>query len=102
MLYFIKDKACTYYGNLLDIHASTQHIRALPLIEVLRYSALNTVEIHNGIMLDFYPGLPHIHTYCKHNLHIRLVLHSKFSYSMKAAGTIWETTRKEQALMQIR
>ena len=24
--------------------------------EVVRYSALNTVEIHNGIMLDFYIG----------------------------------------------
>ena len=35
---------------------------------------------------------------CKHNLHIILVLHSKFSYSMKAARTICETTNADQVI----
>ena len=29
-------------------------------MEVLHYSASNAVEIRNGIMFDFYPGLPHM------------------------------------------
>ena len=33
-------------------------IIALPLMEVLHYSTLN-MEICNGIMFDFHPGLPH-------------------------------------------
>ena len=60
---------------------------------LLCYSALNAVEIHNGIMLDNCHICKYF-TYCKHNLYIRLVLHSKFSYSVKAAGTIWETTKE--------
>ena len=24
----------------------------------------NAIEIHNGIMFDFYPGLPHLSTLC--------------------------------------
>ena len=43
---------------------STSYIWALPLMEVLcymqRFKCSNAVKIRNRIMLDFYPGLPHI------------------------------------------
>ena len=39
------------------IHASTKH-RAPPLIKLLQYGV--AIEIHGGIILDFYTGLPHM------------------------------------------
>ena len=39
---------------------STECIGAPPLTEILRYRAWNVVEIHNRIMFNFYPGLPHM------------------------------------------
>ena len=36
----------------------TACIWALPLAEVLHYSTLNAVKLHNGIMFDFYSQLP--------------------------------------------
>ena len=48
---------------------STQCIWALPLTEVLCYSTFehsNAIKIRNGIMFNFYPGLPHI---CSINWH---------------------------------
>ena len=30
------------------------------LTALQRFECDNTVEIHNGIMFDFYPGLPHV------------------------------------------
>ena len=48
---------------------STLRIWTPLLTEVLRYSALNTVnavKICNGIMFDFYLGLPHVLLYTAH------------------------------------
>ena len=42
-----------------SIHELTQRVWAPPVTEVLRYSVSNAVMLLNGIMFDFYPGLPH-------------------------------------------
>ena len=51
----------------------TQHVWAPPLTEVLHtvFERGNALEIRNGIMFDFYPGLPHVtisqmYTACHH------------------------------------
>ena len=44
--------------NILDTF--TQHVWAPPITKVLRYSSLKRQCVRNGIMLDFYPELPHI------------------------------------------
>ena len=58
----IKSGAHTHCTDVSGIHESTQFVSVPPLIEVLRYSASNTVtwSKHNRIMFDFYPGLAHI------------------------------------------
>ena len=62
-LNFIKGRAHVRFVDLLDIHVSTKHIWALPLMEVQRYGASKAAianEIRNGITFDFYMELPHI------------------------------------------
>ena len=52
-----------HYVDLSAIHACLLHVGAPPLMQALRYSALNvvnTVELRNRILFDFYLGLPHI------------------------------------------
>ena len=56
------------YIDLSGIYATTLHVWALHLTEVLGYSALNKVEIHNRTMLNFYLGLPHILSVIYRNL----------------------------------
>ena len=68
------------YVNLSGIHTSSLCIWVPPLMEGLCYSASNAVrqiELRNGIMFNFYPGLPHLYipVYVANNLcsHICLV-----------------------------
>ena len=49
-----------HYIDLSGIHTSTLHAYDPPPL-VGRYSSLDV--IHNGMMFDFYPGLPHIYLY---------------------------------------
>ena len=35
-----------------------------------RFKRGNTVEIRNGIIFDFYPGLPHMCSHGSHDLHL--------------------------------
>ena len=35
-----------------------------------RFKHGNMVEIHNGIIFDFYPGLPHMCSHGSHDLHL--------------------------------
>ena len=51
---------CTEKLHQYMYDKSTYRVWASPLTEVLCYSG-NAVEICNGIMFDFYPGLPHIY-----------------------------------------
>ena len=57
---WIKGGACTC---CIDMSASTLPYEPLPLTEGLYYSTSNVVTQlkYNGIMFDFYPGLPHIY-----------------------------------------
>ena len=44
----------------------TQHVWAPPVTQVLSYSVLNTeyeINVCNGIMFVFHPGLPHVHVF---------------------------------------
>ena len=45
---------------------------------LLRFERSNTVEIRNGIMFDFYPGLPHIPN--------SIDLMHLFTYEMEVGG----------------
>ena len=65
-------KFCPDYGLLLELHALTLVARSYALLAahmnptlngsfvLQRFKRGNAVEIHNRIMFDFCPGLPHI------------------------------------------
>ena len=38
-----------------------------------RFERSNAIEIRNGIMFDFYPGLPHIYIYGKYTVRLTSV-----------------------------
>ena len=43
----------THCVNVSSVHEFTQ-----------RFERGNTIKMHSRIMFDFYPGLPHVLTYC--------------------------------------
>ena len=49
-------------------------------MEVLGYSALNRVEIHNRIMLNFYLGLPHILSVICFIFVVKIFLYTEIMY----------------------
>ena len=53
-----------------------------------RFERGNAMEIHNGIMLDFYPGLPHM-TFLLANIRTEQIL--DFNSSSKDASCMGET-----------
>ena len=38
----------------------SMQVQAPPLTEVQRYKCNDVIEIHNGIIFNFYTGLPHV------------------------------------------
>ena len=50
-----------HFVDLLDIHASTKHVWAPPLLFSDTFKHNNVIEICDGITFDFYMGLPHMH-----------------------------------------
>ena len=61
----IKGMAHTRFVDLLDIHASTKHVRSPTLNRssaIRHFKCSNAIEIRNRITFDFYTGLPHIHS----------------------------------------
>ena len=53
----------------------------------------NVVEIRNGIMFDFYPGLPHMHEQSTHNISLKT---AGLDVIQSHAGHVSANTRPHQ------
>ena len=50
--------------NVSSTYEFTQRVWAPPATEVQHYKCGNAIAMCNGIMFDFYPGLPHMYLMC--------------------------------------
>ena len=55
------------FVNLLDVHTSKKHVRMSCILNggsvIWWFERYNTIVIDDGIIFNFYTGLPHIHIY---------------------------------------